>query len=75
MKVLKNKRARCPKHGIIINHPFVGTAKHKDKGKAARHLASAISIATKVDFFHEGTLDNKQGKLLVAKLKKQLNIK
>jgi nucleolar protein 56 len=69
---LMNKRAGCPKHGIIINHPLVASARHKDKGKAARHLASAISIAAKVDFFHKGALDNTQGKLLVEKLNKQL---
>lgn len=69
---LKNNRASCPKHGIIINHPLVASARQRDKGKAARHLASAISIAVKVDFFHKGALDNIQGKLLVEKLNKQL---
>lgn len=46
---LRNKKIRPPKHGIILNHPYVLNS--KDKGKAARQLAAKISIASKVDFF------------------------
>jgi len=70
---LKNKRSSCPKHGIIINHPIVASSRQKDHGKAARHLASAISMAAKVDYFHEKGKPNKDyGKKLMAKVKKQL---
>lgn len=46
---LRNKSIRPPKHGLILNHPAVLDS--KDKGKAARQLASKISIASKVDYF------------------------
>ena len=48
---IKNKRAKCPRHGVIINHPLIACAKQKDHGKIARHLAAAISISAKVDYF------------------------
>ena len=35
--------ARCPRHGLIVNHSLLANAKQKDHGKIARHLASAIS--------------------------------
>ncbi len=41
--------ARCPKFGVIFNHPLVSTA--KNKGKAARLIADKVSIAVKVDYF------------------------
>ena len=70
---LKNKKSSCPKHGIIVNHPLVAQARQIDKGKAARHLASAIAMAAKVDYFNkDALLDNKYGKKLVEKVKKQL---
>jgi len=46
---LRNKKARPPKHGLIINHPVV--ARSHDKGKAARALADKLAIAAKVDYF------------------------
>lgn len=46
---LRNKKIRPPKHGIILNHPYVLDS--KDKGKAARQFAAKISIASKVDYF------------------------
>lgn len=41
--------ARPPKHGFIINHPVVTSA--RDKGRAARALADKISIVARLDFF------------------------
>ncbi len=41
--------AKCPKYGVIINHPLVSKA--KEKGKASRALADKLSIAAKVDLF------------------------
>jgi len=46
---LRNKRVRPPKHGLILNHPYVLDS--KNKGKAARQFAARISIASKVDYF------------------------
>ncbi len=46
---LRNKKIRPPKHGIILNHPYVLDS--RDKGKAARQFAAKISIASKVDYF------------------------
>jgi nucleolar protein 56 len=72
---LKNKNARCPKHGIIINHPIIAAAKMSEKGRVSRHLASAISKAAKIDFFHrkeQGPLNNSMGIMLMDKLKKQI---
>lgn len=68
-----NKRSNCPKHGIIINHPLLANARQKDAGKIARHLAGAIAMACKVDYFHKGTkLDNSIGKKLMIKINKQI---
>lgn len=59
--------ARSPKHGFIINHPFVTNAKREYKGKAARMLADKISIAVKIDYF--------KGKFIGDKLRKELEEK
>jgi nucleolar protein 56 len=46
---LRNKKVRPPKHGIILNHPYVLDS--KNRGKSARMLSAKISIASKVDYF------------------------
>jgi nucleolar protein 56 len=46
---LRNKKIRPPKHGIILNHPYVLDS--KNRGKSARMLSAKISIAAKVDYF------------------------
>lgn len=46
---LRNKKVRPPKHGIILNHPYVLDS--KNRGKSARMLSAKISIAAKVDYF------------------------
>lgn len=48
---LRNPRARPPKHGIIFNHLLLQRAPRERRGKAARALADAISIAARVDHF------------------------
>lgn len=50
-KHLRNKKIKPPKHGVIINHPFVLGSMRKDKGKSARMLADKISICCKIDYF------------------------
>ncbi len=67
--------ARCPRHGLIVNHSLLANAKQKDHGKIARHLASAISKAVRIDYFSDKTLNittkkhkNIEGKKLREKL-------
>ncbi len=43
------KKAKAPKFGVIFNHESISKA--ENKGKAARQLASKISIAVKKDYF------------------------
>lgn len=45
------KQGRCPRHGIIIKHPLLASAKNNVHGKIARKIASAVSIAAKIDYF------------------------
>jgi nucleolar protein 56 len=43
--------AKSPKHGHIINHPFVQKAKREDKGKVARMLADKLALCARLDYF------------------------
>jgi len=43
--------ARPPRFGVIFAHESISNAKEKEKGKAARKLASKIAIAAKKDYF------------------------
>tara|TARA_Y100000310_G_scaffold300547_1_gene336301 strand:- start:107 stop:853 length:747 start_codon:yes stop_codon:yes gene_type:complete len=61
------KGSRCPKYGILHEHPLIQKAKKSDHGKVARRLADKISIAVRVDFF--------KGKYIGDKLKKELEEK
>jgi len=56
--------AKCPRHGIIVNHSLISGAPQKEHGKRARALADKISIAAKVDYF--------KGKFVGDKLKKEI---
>jgi nucleolar protein 56 len=47
----KQGQGRCPKHGVIIAHPFVNAAKRNNRGKVSRALAAAISKCARVDYF------------------------
>ncbi len=40
-----------PKHGTIFQSPLINQAPKKKRGKAARSLASKLSIALKMDYF------------------------
>ncbi|MBT7902482.1 hypothetical protein HN587_01370 [Candidatus Woesearchaeota archaeon] len=59
--------ARCPKYGILLNHPLVTQTNKKDKAKVARLIADKVSIAAKVDFF--------KGEFMGAKLNKEIETK
>lgn len=56
--------SKPPKYGFIINHPFVASAKEKEKGKRARILADKLSLLLRVDYFG--------GEFVADKLKKSL---
>jgi len=56
--------AKCPKYGVLHNHSLINKVGKKDAGKAARMLASKISIAVKVDYG--------KGKFIGDKLMKEI---
>jgi len=58
---------KSPKHGIIMNHPFILNAPKDKKGKASRLFADKLSIAAKLDYF--------KGDFLAPKLKKEIEEK
>ncbi|MBW2988255.1 hypothetical protein KY318_01985, partial [Candidatus Woesearchaeota archaeon] len=60
------KGSKTPKHGILINHPLVASA--KSKGKAARLVAEKLTIAARLDYFKGGD----RSKQLLEDLKKRL---
>ncbi|MCK4670818.1 MAG: NOP58 family protein [Nanoarchaeota archaeon] len=43
--------ARAPKYGLLFDHPFISTAKDRDRGKIARHLANKIALTVRIDFY------------------------
>ena len=45
--------SKPPKYGILYQHPSVLNAEKKDRGKAARKIASKISIAVRQDYFKQ----------------------
>lgn len=45
------RKARSPKHGLIVNHPLVQRVSRQLKGKAARSLADKISMCARLDYF------------------------
>jgi len=63
------KGTKPPKYGILYNHPLIKKVHPKEKGKAARALASKLSIAIKVDY---NNLINKENKFIADKLKEEL---
>jgi len=40
-----------PKHGLILQHPFVHRAPESLRGKIARTIANKIAIAARIDYF------------------------
>jgi nucleolar protein 56 len=47
---IRNKMSKCPKYGVLHNHPLVMSVRSDEAGKAARMLAAKISIASRVDY-------------------------
>ncbi len=63
------KGTKPPKYGILYNHPLIRKLPYKMKGKAARALATKLSIAIKLDY---ANLINNENKFIADKLKEQL---
>ena len=61
--------AKPPRHGIIIKHPLISSAKQKEHGKRARTLADKIAIAVKVDYFKGKFIGDKLNKSIQEKFK------
>lgn len=59
--------AKPPKHGVILQHPFVATA--KNRGRAARKLAAKTAIAAKMDFYSKRDIGKELREDLEADLK------
>lgn len=59
--------SKPPKHGVILQHPIVSSAKKRNRGKNARILADKISLAAKTDYF--------KGEFIADRLLKELEDK
>lgn len=64
-------QGKSPRHGIIIKHPLLASAKNEYHGKIARMIAGAISLAAKIDYFHGNAYS---GYELREKLEKRVRI-
>lgn len=42
---------KSPKHGVILQHPLIHQAEHKQRGRIARIFANNIAIAVKADCY------------------------
>ena len=51
------RKASCPKHGHIFNHPLLQKLPKPKRGKAARILAGKLSIAARMDYFGKEKTD------------------
>lgn len=43
--------SKCPKYGLLYQHPMLSRVKRENRGKLARAIASKLSIAVREDFF------------------------
>ncbi len=57
-----------PKHGLILQHPFVHRTDPGLRGKVARKLANKIAIAARIDYFS----DKDKGDELRSELEKKI---
>ena len=47
------KGTKPPKHGLILQHPYVHKAPYDKRGKIARAFANKIAIAARLDYFSD----------------------
>jgi nucleolar protein 56 len=54
----KKTNAKPPKHGVIFQHPYIHTKPRRERGRAARNLASKLSLAARADAFSGNAIGN-----------------
>ena len=62
--------ASPPKYGLLFQHSLVQNAPNSERGKIARSLANAMSIAIRKDYYGDATLDE----ALVTQLLKKVRV-
>jgi len=63
-----------PKHGLILQHPYVHRAPESLRGKIARTFANKIAIAARIDYFdgeYQGEKMRKELEKKIEKIKKE----
>jgi len=63
-----------PKHGLILQHPFVHRAPDSLRGKIARTIANKIAIAARIDYFggeYRGEKMREELEKKIEKIKKE----
>ncbi|MBS3749489.1 MAG: hypothetical protein KGY67_07310 [Candidatus Thermoplasmatota archaeon] len=66
----KKQGGRPPKHGVIFQHPSIGKAPFRLRGKHARLLSAKLCIAAKADMFTKRFIASDLKKELEENLKK-----
>ncbi|MFW6083535.1 MAG: NOP5/NOP56 family protein [Thermoplasmatota archaeon] len=64
------KGTKPPKHGLILQHPYVHKAPYDKRGKIARAFANKIAIAARLDYFSNKNKGNELRNELEEKIKK-----
>jgi nucleolar protein 56 len=62
--------SRPPKHGLIFQHPLIGMAPKKARGKISRALAAKLAIAAKADAFSHNFIAEKLKSQFEAQVKR-----
>ncbi|MFA5929559.1 MAG: NOP5/NOP56 family protein [Candidatus Micrarchaeia archaeon] len=62
--------SRPPKHGLIFQHPAIGMAPKKVRGKLSRALAAKLAIAVKADAFSHNFIAEKLNGQFDAQVKR-----
>lgn len=61
--------SKCPKYGLLYQHPFLARVKRGNRGKLARAIAGKLSIAVKEDFFGKKDISKYLLKALEERIK------
>ncbi|MFW6196386.1 MAG: NOP5/NOP56 family protein [Thermoplasmatota archaeon] len=64
------KGTKPPKHGLILQHPYVHKAPYDKRGKIARAFANKIAIAARLDYFSNKDKGDELRNELEEKIKK-----
>jgi nucleolar protein 56 len=66
------ENTKAPKYGLIFGHDLIQKAPENKKGKAARCVASKLSLASKMDFFSRKNQGSKLREELEEEMKRVL---